>query len=93
MTDLKHEQDNMLVFDAADETVVFYAIAPETGQVAPQRLAESSWVFGSYYAFTKITQDALLSLAVEFSKLTAGSIVKFDFPRRVSKLARLRFTL
>jgi len=80
MTDLEHQHDDTLFFDAADDAVVFYAVAPEASQVVPERLAESSWIFVCGDSLAKIAQESLLRFAVEFSQLAAGAIVEFNSP-------------
>jgi hypothetical protein len=80
MADLEYEHEDAVVFDAADEAVVFNAIAPKSSQVAAQRLAEAAGIFGAGNALAQVIEDGLLDARIQFAKLAAGAVVELDCP-------------
>jgi hypothetical protein len=44
MADLKDKHYHASFFNAANQAVIFHTISPETGQVSPQGLSETSGV-------------------------------------------------
>lgn len=80
MPKLEDEHNYAIVFNAADEAVVFYAITPKPSQCTAQRLAESAGIFKAGDALAKILQDGLLNSRVQLTQLAAGAVVEFDCP-------------
>jgi len=66
MSDLQHQNDDLIILQAADEAIVLYPVAPKSGQVAAQGLTETSWIFCPDEALTKIAENCLLNLGVQF---------------------------
>jgi hypothetical protein len=52
MANLQDDHDHSIVFDSADEAVVFNAIAPKTSQVAAQGLAKAAGIIANGNAFS-----------------------------------------
>ncbi len=80
MSNLQDEHDDPVVFNSADEAVVFNAIAPKAGQIAAQGITEMAGIFGANDALAQIFQDGLLDAGVQQAQFAAGAIVELDCP-------------
>jgi len=80
MADLKDEHNHSVVFNAADEAVVFNAVTPKPSQGAAQRFTETAGIRGTGNALSEIFQDGLLDAGVQFAQLAASTVVELDCP-------------
>ena len=79
MAKLEDEHDYSIVFNAANEAVVFNAITPKCGQGAAQWLAETAGIFGDSNSLAQIFQDGLLRPGPNLRN-SRRAVVEFDCP-------------
>jgi len=73
MADAEDQDDQAIVFDLADETVVADAIFPELSDTrAAQSLADAAWIVEVGDAFMEELQDALGVRGVELGEFAVG---------------------
>ncbi len=81
MSDLQDKNQNLVIFDFADETVVADAIFPQFAKSSTlQGLSHSARVFFSRNASRKKLQDALALLGIEFAEVLVGRLREFNPP-------------
>jgi hypothetical protein len=67
MADFKNQNYDAIFFEAANQAIVLYPIAPKAGEITAQRLAEFSGVFRPGETLPQIAKDRFLNSRVKFS--------------------------
>jgi hypothetical protein len=82
MADLQNENDEAVLFNAANQPVVSHAVTPESGEIHAKRLAELPWVSRTGDTLAQVAQYFLLRFGVELAEFASGAVVELDGPQR-----------
>jgi len=91
VADFDYEDDEVVVFDLAEDTVVADAVAPCAGQAVPKRLAVCAGIVRWCDAIFEEAADAFGYRLVNFGEVALGALVELNRPhRRDQGSSRLR---
>lgn len=75
MPNAENQNDQTIIFDAANDTEVSDAITPKAPLVMGKRFSKPARVLFGGNAFTHVSENISLSLAVEPSQLFSRSVI------------------
>lgn len=77
----RHDENNeAIVFDGCNDTIVANAVTPETFKIAAKWLSEASRVLGRGNTLTQVTQDRSLRGRAELAQLAGRGGIELDAP-------------
>lgn len=83
MSDREDQYDESAVFDRRNDAIVANPIAPQTFEIASERLAEPARVFSSGNALAQIAENRLLCDRSELAQIARRVAIEFDTPNRI----------
>lgn len=80
VADHKHQHEDFVILNLADNSVISDAVFPAASQVLPQRGSEPSRIFFSLDPLLQIPEDIDLDLPVEFCQLFSRGLGDLNLP-------------
>ena len=84
MSNCQGEDDQFIVFDETDDSIVSYSISPLTGTIRCQSFAMNAWITASYKIFFDPRLNHSLSISVQFFEFPVEPCCCLDFIAHIS---------